>query len=60
MFAKGGNLWALPVDGGAPRQLTRLTDSRPIGSFEWSRDGKRLALTRSTLTNDIVLFRGVK
>ena len=31
-----------------------------FGDFQWSRDGKRLALTRSTETNDIVLLKGLK
>jgi Tol biopolymer transport system component len=59
-YGSQGNLWVQPLDGGAPRQLTRFTDGRPIRSFAWSHDGKRLALTRSTVTNDIVLFRGLK
>jgi hypothetical protein len=49
-----------PLDGGRPSQLTRFTDTRPIGSFAWSRDGKRLAIARVTVTNDIVLFRKLK
>ena len=48
------------LSGGAPRQLTRFTDRRPIESFAWSRDGKRLAIARVTVTNDIVLFEGLK
>jgi Tol biopolymer transport system component len=59
-YSSEGNLWVQALDGGAPRQLTRFTDSRPIGSFAWSRDGKRLAIARSTVTNDIVLFQGLK
>jgi len=59
-YASEGNVWVQPIAGGSPRQLTRFTDKRPIGSFAWSRDGKRLAVTRSTVTNDIVLFRGLK
>jgi len=58
-YAKDGNLWVQPLSGGAPRQLTRFTDGREIRSFEWSRDGQRLAITRSTVTNDIVLFEGL-
>jgi serine/threonine protein kinase/Tol biopolymer transport system component len=56
-YASQGNLWLIPLDGGHPRQLTRFTDTRAIGSFAWSRDGKRLAVARVTVTNDIVLFR---
>jgi serine/threonine protein kinase len=59
-YASDGNVWLQPLSGGPPRQLTRFTDRRPIESFAWSRDGKRLALTRSTQTNDIVLFKGLK
>jgi len=58
-YARDGNLWVQPLSGGAPRQLTRFTDGRPIRSFAWSRDGQRLAITRSTVTNDIVLFEGL-
>jgi Tol biopolymer transport system component len=59
-YADDGNVWIQPLAGGSRRQLTRFTDGRPIESFAWSRDGKRLALTRSTQTNDIVLFKGLK
>jgi Tol biopolymer transport system component len=58
-YASDGNLWLQPLSGGAPRQLTHFTDGRPIRSFAWSRDGQRLAITRSTATNDIVLFEGL-
>jgi hypothetical protein len=58
-YAVGGNLWVQALDGGAPRQLTRFADSRPIGHFAWSRDGKRLAIARGTVTSDIVLFTGL-
>jgi len=59
-YASEGNLWVQALSGGAPRQLTRFTDRRPIESFAWSRDGKRLAIARVTVTNDIVLFEGLK
>ena len=59
-YASDGNIWVQPLGGGVPRQLTHFTDRRPIQCFGWSRDGKRLALTRSTQTNDIVLFKGLK
>ena len=54
------NLWIQPLDGKAPRQLTHFTDGRTIADFAWSRDGKRLAIARSTTTNDIVLFKGLR
>ena len=53
------NLWSLPLDGGAPRQLTNFKDRR-IANFAWSRDGKRLAIMRTINTNDVVLFKGLK
>jgi TolB protein len=59
-YATEENIWVQPSGGGPPRQLTRFDDGRPIGFFAWSSDGKRLAITRSTETNDIVLFRGLK
>ena len=55
----GSNLWVLPLDGTPPRQLTRFTDGRTIANFAWSRDGKRLAIARATVTDDIVLFKGL-
>ena len=58
-YSSDGNVWVQPLTGGSPRQLTRFTDNRPIGSLAWSRDGQRLAMTRSTVTNDIVLFDGL-
>jgi Tol biopolymer transport system component len=59
-YARDGNIWVQPLGGGPPRQLTRSADGRPIGFFAWSRDGTRLAISRSTVTNDIVLLRGLK
>jgi hypothetical protein len=48
------------LDGKPPRQLTHFTDDRQIADAAWSRDGKRLAIARTTTTTDIVLFRGLK
>jgi len=56
----GGNLWVQPLDGSPLRQLTRFADDRAIIDFGWSRDGARLAISRSTVTNDIVLFKGLR
>jgi serine/threonine protein kinase len=55
----GTNIWVQRLAGGPPRQLTHFTD-RTIEDFAWSHDGKRLAIARSTATNDIVLFKGLK
>ncbi|PWT83984.1 MAG: hypothetical protein C5B57_05675 [Blastocatellia bacterium] len=58
--ATGTNIWILPLERQTPHQLTRFSDDRTITDFAWSRDGKRLAIVRATVTNDIVLFKGLK
>jgi Tol biopolymer transport system component len=59
-FNPSNNLWLQPLDGSAPRQLTHFSDGKTIGHYAWSRDGKRLAMSRATQSSDIVLFRGLK
>jgi serine/threonine protein kinase/Tol biopolymer transport system component len=55
------NIWAQPLGGSSPYQVTRFAeDDRTIADYEWSGDGKRLAISRGTRTWDIVLFRGIK
>jgi tricorn protease len=53
------NLWMQPVEGGEPKQLTNFTSDR-IHSFEVSRDGRQLVLSRGTSSSDVVLFSGIK
>jgi Tol biopolymer transport system component len=54
------DLWAQPLDGGAPHQLTHFApDGRQIWDFDWSADG-RLAMARGLASSDIVLFRGLQ
>ena len=53
------NIWRQPLDGGKPVQLTDFKSDR-ILSFDWSRDGKQLALARGTKTNDVVLISSKK
>ena len=50
------NIWSLPLDGSAPKQLTDFKTDR-IFWFDFSRDGKQLALSRGTLTSDVILIR---
>ena len=50
------NVWQRNMDGGEAKQLTRF-DSELIGSVAMSRDGKSLAVTRHTTTNDVVLIK---
>jgi eukaryotic-like serine/threonine-protein kinase len=53
------NIWYQPVDGGQPKQLTDFK-SELIGDFAWSRDGRQLALTRGTETNDAIMISDFK
>ena len=57
--ATESNLWEQPLDGSSSHQLTHFTDET-ITDFAWSRDGQRLAISRATITNDIVLFKGLR
>lgn len=50
------NLWLQPLDGGPARQLTKF-DSLRIETFDWSRDGKAIAVIRGVRTSDVVLVR---
>ena len=53
------NIWIQPLDGGAPRQLTHFADDgKTIWDYAWSSDGKRLAVARGAITNNIVMLRG--
>lgn len=49
------NIWAQPVDGGPPRQVTHF-NSGAIFNFAWSKKGD-LALSRGTQTSDVVLIK---
>jgi serine/threonine protein kinase/Tol biopolymer transport system component len=51
------NIWAQPIDGGPPKQLTDFK-SEHIFNFAWSRDGKQLALSRGVVNRDVVLITG--
>jgi eukaryotic-like serine/threonine-protein kinase len=50
------NIWSLPLDGGKPIQLTDFKTDQ-IFWFDFSRDGKQLALSRGTQTSDVILIR---
>lgn len=54
-----GNIWAQPLDGGAPYPLTNFT-SGVIYRYAFDRDGKRLYLARGYPTNDAVLIRNFR
>jgi serine/threonine protein kinase len=56
------NLYLLSLDGAAPVQLTHF-DSEPglVAAYAWSRDGKKLAITRARYNDtDVVMFSGFK
>jgi Tol biopolymer transport system component len=53
------NLWAQPLDGSAPKQLTNFT-SDLIFAFDFSRGGRQLALSRGTRSSDVVLISNFK
>ena len=50
------NLYLQPLDGGPGRQLTNFT-SLKIYSYQWSPDGKQLALVRGDSLSDLVLIK---
>ena len=50
-----GNLWAQPLDGGEPKQLTNFKSDR-IYSFDFSPDGKQIICARGELTGYVVLL----
>jgi serine/threonine protein kinase/Tol biopolymer transport system component len=50
------NIVAQPIDGGQPKSLTDLKADR-IFWFSFSRDGKRIALSRGTQSSDVVLIK---
>ena len=50
------NLWSLPIDGGAAKQLTNF-NSGLVFAFRVSNDGKQIALARGTQTDDVILIR---
>jgi eukaryotic-like serine/threonine-protein kinase len=50
-----GNLWEQSLTGGPPRQITHFK-SELIRDFDWSRDGKQLAVARGHLNSNVVLI----
>jgi len=49
------NLWSQPVDGGKPAQVTDFK-SDLIYTFDLSPDGRWLAITRGTVSGDVVMM----
>jgi Tol biopolymer transport system component len=61
LYARKGvpNIWAQPLDGSPPKQLTSFTTDR-IFDYAWSRDGKRLACARGNQSSDVVLIAAIR
>jgi Tol biopolymer transport system component len=53
------NLWRLPLDDSPRKQITDFKADQ-IFEFDWSRDGRWLALARGSVTSDVVLVRDSK
>jgi len=49
------DIWSQPIDGGTPKQLTFFKSDLTF-AFAFSKDGKSLALSRGTVSNDVVLI----
>ena len=57
-FAGASEIWAQAVDGGKPHRMADLKVSN-ILSFDWSPDGRRLAMICGVETSDVVLMTNV-
>jgi Tol biopolymer transport system component len=53
------NIWRQNLVGGAPKQITNF-ESGQIFDFDWSRDGKQLALTRGSESSDVIMIRNFR
>ncbi len=49
------NIWERKLTGGPPKQIINFR-SDLIVNFEWSRDGRQIALTRGSQKSDVVLL----
>jgi eukaryotic-like serine/threonine-protein kinase len=49
------NLWSFVPGDGLPQQLTHFS-SGSIFSFAWAPDGSKLAISRGSMSSDVVLF----
>jgi Tol biopolymer transport system component len=53
------NIWRQNLSGGAPKRITNF-QSGQIFDFDWSRDGRQLALTRGSESSDVVMIRNFR
>jgi eukaryotic-like serine/threonine-protein kinase len=56
------HLMMQPLEGGAPVQLTQFEEEPSlIGAYAWSRDGKKIALSRARFNGrDVMMFTGFR
>lgn len=56
------NIYMQPLAGGPPVQLTHFnSEPASVAAYAWSRDGKKLAVTRARYNDtDVVLFSGFR
>jgi Tol biopolymer transport system component len=52
------NIWLQPVDGGSAKQLTNF-NAEQIFYFDWSQGGKNFAITRGTITSDVISISSI-
>ena len=53
------NVWLQDIEGGEPRQVTFFESGR-VFNYGWSRDGKKLVLSRGEPRSDVVLIRNFR
>ena len=53
------NIWRQNLAGGAPKQITNFESGQTF-DFDWSRDGRQLALTRGSESSDVVMIRNFR
>lgn len=53
------NIWTQPVNGGPAKQLTNFKSDQ-IFWFDWSPDGRQLAVSRGTVSSDVVLIKDLQ
>jgi eukaryotic-like serine/threonine-protein kinase len=51
-----GNIWEQPIAGGPARQITHFPPGEDIGGFEWSKDGKQLAVVRGHINSNVIVI----
>jgi Tol biopolymer transport system component len=53
---RAGNIWEQPLPGGSPKQITHFPAGLNIRGFDWSKDGKQLAVVRSSATSNVLIL----